>query len=131
MNRAFLELSGYSNDEVIGHPAWDILKPFDTKVVRGGRGGWVKVHTHCEIFCLGQWAQGGSEERSRVGWSVHGKKKIWFCSETTLETDSSQRVSRVSDDDEPELSSINYVCTELLFIFGLSYHPIFARPLTR
>lgn len=34
VNRAFLELSGYSMEEVIGEPALDIMKPFDTKLVR-------------------------------------------------------------------------------------------------
>jgi PAS domain S-box-containing protein len=34
VNRAFLELSGYSMDEVIRQPALDIMKPFDTKFVR-------------------------------------------------------------------------------------------------
>lgn len=34
VNRAFLELSGYSIEEVIGQPAWDILQPYDSKIVR-------------------------------------------------------------------------------------------------
>ena len=34
MNRAFLDISGYGIDEVIGQPAMDILKPFDSKIVR-------------------------------------------------------------------------------------------------
>ena len=34
VNRAFLELSGYSIEEVIGQPALDIMKPFDAKQVR-------------------------------------------------------------------------------------------------
>jgi PAS domain-containing protein len=32
VNRSFLDLSGYTRDEVIGKPAMDILKPFDKTV---------------------------------------------------------------------------------------------------
>ena len=33
VNRSFLDLSGYTRDEVIGKPAMDILKTFDSKTV--------------------------------------------------------------------------------------------------
>lgn len=48
VNRAFLELSGYTNEEVIGQPAWDILKPFDTKMV--GEWGWKRADHHVTPF---------------------------------------------------------------------------------
>ena len=33
VNRSFVDLSGYSKDEVLGKPAVDILRTFDTKAV--------------------------------------------------------------------------------------------------
>ena len=56
--------------------------------------GWRGVIDLC-LFS-GQWTQGCSQERSRVGWNLHGTEKVRFCSKAALEAHSSTRLLRVS-----------------------------------
>ena len=71
MNRAFLELSGYSNEEVIGQPAWDILKPFDTKVVRRRGGGSMCVYNGV-MFCSNCFQDNGPKVAVKKGQGWDG-----------------------------------------------------------
>ena len=49
VNRSFIDLSGYTRDEVIGKPAMDILKTFDSKTV-----SWSCVVTCTVPFYINQ-----------------------------------------------------------------------------
>lgn len=57
VNRAFLELSGYSIEEVIGQPALDIMKPFDAKQDNGPKAA-VKKGQSWDGVCMGRRKSG-------------------------------------------------------------------------
>lgn len=58
INRAFVDMSGYSRDEAVGRPAMDILKCFDNKWDNGPKGAFQKKELRWDGECLGRRKSG-------------------------------------------------------------------------
>ena len=87
MNRAFLDLSGYTRDEVIGKPAMDILKTFDSKTVSDASCGVPSFNT-CVCHDVGQRSQVSGEERTVFRRCLLWEEEVRLSGQAAPQTDS-------------------------------------------